>query len=347
MAHYVSDQKPDKDNLHQMAYKAFSKDPVSALAKEYKSLAEAVKKAPLLKKKEAEKALDAKGLQIKTLLKQDFDGIRTNFNFHGTSVEKAKVASDAALRAAKEAYANCTTKGPNQTDKDKIANALNTATIKHEEPSQDAHAFGKAWADHRAVNPVGLGVDKKYIEEFSNVRSKLMAEGKPTTLKIDQMKQNVTQIETIARQFLTAGIQSLAEAQTEAKDLDTRIAGLLDNMKNIKSFGEGAFESSLGSVTGAPTNKSVKKTDIPVVVSAYQNLVAITNMWKGKVKTMKDAYTVGVSTFSTTEKKDSKIKSSLEAAASSVEQAEKLLLRATQQLPIAAKALQTLQEKFK
>ena len=329
-----------------MAYKSYPKGPVEALVKEYKTLAEAVKKASILKKKEAEKALDSKGLQIKARLKLDIDGVRANFNLHSTAMENRKTAADQALRTAKEAYEVCQ-RTPTQTEKDKIAQALNKATILLEEATEDAGAYGKAWFELRAYNPVGNGVDKKYVEEFMGLRAKLMADGKPLTLKQDQIKQNLVQIETITRQFAAAAISNLSEARAHAKDLVTRLEDMLKNIKEVKSFGEGTFRSNVETMATSPTNKSLKKTDMPTVESAYKNMVTIVNMWKAKTKTMKDALEKGRGNFSGTELKDGQIQKSLLEAAMVVTDAENLVKYGAQQLPIAAENLKKTHERFK
>lgn len=329
-----------------MAYKSYPKAPVEALVKEYKTLAEAVKKASLLKKKDAEKAAAAKGLEAKARLKQDLDGVRANFNVHLTATENRKNAADQALRVAKEAYEACQ-RTPTQELKNKIADAYNKVVIISEEAKEDAAAYGKAWFELRTYNPVGNGLDKKYAEEFTSARAKLMADGKPITLKQDQIKQNLNQIETITRQFAAAVISNMTEARAHAKDLLTRLEDMLKDLKEVKSFGEDTFRGNVKTMADSITNKSLTKTNMTTVESTYQNMVTIVNMWRSKLKTMNDALEKGRGNFSATELKDGLIQKALVDSAMTVNQAETLVKYGSQQLPIAAENLKKTRERFK
>jgi hypothetical protein len=334
-----------------MAYKVIGTQSALASAKAYETLAtnlETLRKKLLTAPgviKDAKTKLETKGKEVKAQLKTDMAAIRANYDAHSRTTEAAKAASDNALKAAKDAYERYK-KVPALPDADKVMDALNKCTIHYEASVEDAAAYGKAWADYRAFNPSAHKVDKIYLDEFTASRSTLMADGKSITLKIEQMKQNITQLDAIVNQMKSVKARTMAAAQSDANQLATSIAGLLKDLKEAKGVSKTSFEMGINTVAASPTNPSYTAKDYPTVEASYKNMINTLNTWKVKLKAMQTTYDAGKSGFNANELNDATVKAHLLACDKALKEGDGLVKLGQAAIPQAAQSLTALRNKL-
>lgn len=330
-----------------MAYKTYTTASVTTLLNQHKTLHEALQKAFM--KKEPQKNVDAKALEIRLLLKKDIDGIRENFNLHLNKTEKTKAASDQAVVSAKEALGQF--QKAQATDVQvirsralpKIMAALNTCTIAYEEAHEDADAYGKSWFQYRSLGMEYSKIDTKWTADFVKMRNGLMVEGKPLTLKIEQMKQNAILVQAIVKQAQAVQGIVARDAEAQAQEMENKLTQLLQDMRENNGTGKKAFDKNLESLNKALNNKSLTG-DISPYEGLYKNMINCFNTWKVKLVSMETTFKSFKSGLANVE--DQKVKTSLSKAETLVKEAGILSKMGQVGIQHAAEVLQLLRKKL-
>lgn len=311
------------------------------VAKQHADLNKGVNK--LTKKSEIAKlAKDMKiaGDKVKANLESSMKTVRGYFEEHAGNVQEWMIQCAKFQKTQSDALARFEKTPAQIHERAIVERVVDEIRVIAEKAAAQDKEYGSAWAELRGYNPVKAGMDAAYCNGFSEIRSKIMNDGKAVTSKIERMRTMVTAAQAVAvktEAIAKRGLDDIAGARSRASDLAKQAEQVLKDLDTGKGKNVHVIRTTSNTVIEM-TKKPPTKENLQQTRDYMTNVANADKYCRERIQLLDKLTKTIKPSFDDDELKDPAIASSLAKVTECHENAKKLLAGVVDNMKAAAAA---------